>query len=40
MGGGETVVNSGTVNNNTIVKNDIVVASKQDNTGRLTDRIS
>ena len=39
-GGSETTVNASTVNNNTIVKNEIVVASKQENTGQLVNRIS
>jgi lysozyme len=39
-GGEQTIVNSGTVNNNTVVKNEVVVASKQENTGMLANRIS
>jgi len=39
-GGNPTVINAPTVNNNTTVSNDIVVASKQDNTGRIANRIS
>ena len=39
-GGSETTVNASTVNNNTVIKNEVVVASRQENTGQLVNRIS